>query len=347
MTKPRSSRGASLAWSMSPRMFGVQIQENQGSGNGSGHHAKRTEIINRHNIAIVRIVRKSSNVGLFHRLTAALQNLHPRFKSGRRLQILLKDFDDSIRRPSSKFAKGSGKGSGFVVSCGRAALSSSRSAPSLVAMASATVGGSGEPAVARVNRHIPQVRRSPRPWSPCRKGWDRASRGLTAEPQQTVTPTDCRRYRRERRRLQEIARARAPTGSRWRSGRPRAMRMPISALRCPPSNRQIKSPFHQTKSGQILISRTRCAGLPFGRRTTSPTRHQAASKTAVSPIQHGILPNAQPSRFLPVAVPARSAEEDGRRLRPEDRQESFRRVRGLRFFCHGGTSPGMARQGAL
>jgi hypothetical protein len=63
--------------------------ENQGSGNGSGHHAKRTETMYRHNIPISRIVRESSNVALFQDLTAALQNLHPRFKSGRRLQSFL------------------------------------------------------------------------------------------------------------------------------------------------------------------------------------------------------------------------------------------------------------------
>jgi hypothetical protein len=60
-------------------------------------------------IAIAR--RSSESLGkylipeLFRGRTSALQNLHPRFKSGRRLQFLLNDCDHFSRRPSSRWRR--------------------------------------------------------------------------------------------------------------------------------------------------------------------------------------------------------------------------------------------------
>ena len=82
---------------------------------GSGHHAKRSVAIHRHNIASAQIIRETANSGRLRGPIAALQNLHPQFKSGRRLQSFLNDFDDSGRPPPSRLTKGSGKGSGLPV----------------------------------------------------------------------------------------------------------------------------------------------------------------------------------------------------------------------------------------
>jgi hypothetical protein len=51
--------------------------------------------MHRYSIAVVEIARKARKFGLLRDLTSALQNLHPRFKSGRRLQFFFNDCGDS------------------------------------------------------------------------------------------------------------------------------------------------------------------------------------------------------------------------------------------------------------